>query len=144
MSNGKEIQPANPNENKVVLDLKNHDTLDLTNLSSEQQAGIQNMYLEKMVDLHAKAADMKIDVQALDATLTSFNAQVERATQAETAATLQHSQTTSIGRTEIIIGNTGKAASGKLSNTAAGGKDNTLLIVGIIAAAIIIAALILK
>lgn len=135
MSHGKEIQAVDPNGKKVVLDLKHSDALDITNLNSEQQAAIQLMRAEKMLELQAKAVDMKVSLQALDATLTSLITHAEQATQSQTAVTVEHSQTTSIGKTEVIIGNTSKAA---------GAKDNTLLIVSIIAVAIIIAALILK
>lgn len=40
MNDEKEIQVVDPNSNKVLLDLKNAETLDLTNLSCEQRSEI--------------------------------------------------------------------------------------------------------
>jgi hypothetical protein len=45
--------------------------------------------------------------------------------------TATHTQNTAIGRTEVVIGNTDRAASGKLSASAAGVPDRLLWMVGI-------------
>ena len=66
-----------------------------------------------------------------------------KATQANVSMTATLAQTTSIGRAEVVIGNTDRAASGKLSASAAGVPDRLLWIVGIAAVAAIIVALII-
>lgn len=56
--------------------------------------------------------------------------------------TLTHTQTTSLGRTEIVIGNTVRAASGKLSASATGVADRTPWIIAIVAVCAVVIALI--
>lgn len=123
------------------LKLTQNDVLDLSDLSESQVSELRLQHAKGLVSLQQKAQEMKIDVAALDASLNSFNDQTAKATQAGTSATIQHSQTTSIGRTEVIIGNTDRAAAGKLSRSAAGEKDRTLIIIGIIAVAVVLVAM---
>jgi len=103
-----------------VLQLNQTDSIDLSGLSEGQISELKIRHAEGIADLKKKALEMQIDVAALDANLTSFNTQTERAMQSGHSATIQHSQTTSIGRTEVIIGNTEHAAGGRLSRSATG------------------------
>lgn len=125
------------------LKLTQSDTIDLIGLSEDQISELRLQHAKGLVTLQQKAQEMKIDVAALDASLNSFNDQTTKATHAGSSATIQHSQTTSIGRTEVIIGNTDRAAAGKLSRSAAGERDNTLIIVGILAVAAVFVAMFL-
>lgn len=123
------------------LKLTQSDVLDLSGLSDSQISELRLQHAKGLLSLQQKAQEMKIDVAALDASLNSFNDQTSKATQAGTSATIQHSQTTSIGRTEVIIGNTDRAAAGKMSRSAVGEKDRTLIIIGIIAVAVVLVAM---
>lgn len=123
------------------LKLTQNDVIDLSGLSDNQISELRLQHAKGLLSLQHKAQEMKIDVAALDASLNSFNDHTANATQAGTSATIQHSQTTSIGRTEVIIGNTDRAAAGKLSRSAAGEKDRTLMIIGIIAVAVVLVAM---
>jgi len=129
-----------PSENTIKL--SGTDLLDLSGLTEGQISELKVQYAEGMIDLKKKAEELKMDVGALDAALGSFNDQTSRATQEGSSATINHSQTTSLGRTEVVIGNTDRAAAGKLSKTATGAPDKTVIIVGIIAVAAIIIAII--
>ena len=129
-----------PAQASTTLQLTRTDSIDLTGLTESQIAELKKRHAECVIDLQLKADGMKLDVGALDAALTSFNTQTDRATKNGSSATIQHSQTTSIGRTEVIIGNTDKAASGKLSRSATGEESNTLKIVVIVAIALILIA----
>jgi hypothetical protein len=51
----------------------------------------------------------------------------ELAQQEGTSVTMQHTQESSVGRTEVIMGNTAQAASGKLTRTMEGRRDLTWL-----------------
>ncbi|MEO0035697.1 MAG: hypothetical protein RLZZ501_1720, partial [Pseudomonadota bacterium] len=82
-------------------------------------------------------AEMKLDVTALDAALSSFTDQTAKATQAGAHATIQHSQSSSIGKTEVVIGNTDRAAAGKI-NTGTGGHMRTLIVVGVVSVAVVV------
>jgi hypothetical protein len=142
---GKEIQNLKredrlPADKKIVLGKS--DVLDLSGLSDHQINELKMSYAKGILDVQKKAAELNVEVGALNATLNSFNEQTASATKSGTHATISHSQTTSLGRTEVMIGNTEKAAAGKLSRSAAGEKDRTLMIFGIIAVVVIIIALI--
>ncbi|MNV89896.1 hypothetical protein D3C71_1842300 [compost metagenome] len=113
----------------------------MSGLSDNQVSELRLQHAKGLLSLQQKAQEMKIDVAALDASLNSFNDQTAKATQTGASATIQHSQTTSIGRTEVIIGNTDRAAAGKLSRSAAGERDRTLMIIGIIAVAVVLVAM---
>lgn len=105
--------PALPAER--ALSLTQSDQLDLSGLNEEQVALIKRQHADGMVALQVKAAEMKLDVSALDAALTSFTDQTAKASQAGAHATIQHSQTSALGRTEVVIGNTERAAAGRFS-----------------------------
>ena len=116
------------------------DVLDLSGLSESQIAELKTQFVSGMLDVKKKAEELKVDVGALDAALSSFNEQTARATQAGASATITHTQTSSLGRTEVVIGNTDRAASGKISRSGVGEKNQTLLIVIVVAAALIFVA----
>lgn len=137
MEQGNALQITN-SDNNSVLKLNDVNNLDLSSLPAEHQIELKRKHAEGMLDFQVKANDIKINVQALDATLNSLNMHTEKATQAQSSITLQHSQTTSIGRTEIIIGNTERAADGKLSRSATGEQSRTILIIAIIAIAVVL------
>ncbi|KZL16284.1 hypothetical protein [Pseudovibrio sp. Ad26] len=142
---GREISNVDmANESKIPsaqsINLGNNQELDLSGLSEAQIAELKMQHASGRLSLMDKATEMKADVGALDATLASFTEQTAKATDTGSSATITHSQTSSIGRTEIVIGNTDKAASGKLSRSAKGEEDRTVLIVGIIAVAVIVVA----
>ena len=117
--------------------------LDLSGLDNQQIAELKAQHAAGLIDLGKKAAELKIDVGALDAALGSFVAQTHDATNAGASATISHTQETAIGRTEVMIGNTDKAKSGKIDRSAKGLPDRSLLMVGIVAAVIVIAILVL-
>jgi len=130
-----------PAKTSRTLQLGQMDSIDLTGLTDSQIEELKMRHVGVMLDLKKKATEMQLDVGALDASLSSFNKQAENATKAGYSATIQHSQSSSIGRTEVIIGNTEKAASGKLSLSAAGESSNLLRIVIVIAVALVLIAL---
>ena len=96
-----------------------------------------------MIDLKKKAEELKIDNASLAMLLDSFNTEASKATQSNVSMTATHAQTTAIGRTEVVIGNTDRAALGKMSASGAGVPDRLLWIVGIAAVAAVIVALII-
>lgn len=130
-----------PADKKIYL--TDTDIVDLSGLSDRQVEELKSQYAKGMIDIHKKAAEMKVDVAALGATLESLVGQTDKATRAGAHVTMTHTQKTSIGTTEVMMGNTERAAAGKISRFAAGEQDRTLIIVGIIAAAAVIAALLL-
>jgi hypothetical protein len=123
------------------IDLASSQVIDLSGLTEQQAAELRQQYASGMLDIHRKAQELKVDVAALEAGLSTFNDQTARATEANHSATITHTQTTAAGRTEVIIGNTERAASGKISRSAAGQKDITIWLALIAAGAVIVVAI---
>ena len=134
---GERTVPANQ------INLGTSQLIDLTGLTEEQATELRHQHASGMIDIHRKAQELKVDVAALEAGLGAFNDQTVRATEAGHSATITHTQTTAAGRTEVVIGNTERAASGKISRSAAGQRDITmwLAIVGAAAAVLIVLAI---
>lgn len=126
-----------------VINLGSNSLIDLTGMPPEQVAELKRQYASGMIDLKKKAEELKIDNASLAMLLDSFNTEASKATQANVSMTATHAQTTAIGRTEVVIGNTDRAASGKLSASAAGVPDRLLWIVGIAAVVAVVVALII-
>lgn len=128
----------------TTIRLTQNEVLELTGLDATQIAELKNQHAAGVIELKKKADELKIDVAALDAALSSFSDQTAKATQAGAHATITHTQDSSLGRTEVVIGNTEKAASGKISRSGTGEQDRTLWIVGIVVVAAIVIALIVS
>ena len=69
---------------------------------------------------------------------------VAKATADQSSATVTYSHETDTSRTEFIAGNTETAAKGKLTNSQTGKKDNSLIILGVIAGVVILLAILLS
>src|ERR1700757_141750 len=106
-----------------VINLGASNLLDLTGMQPDQIAELKRQHASGMIDLKKKAEELKIENASLAMTLDSFNTEASKATQANVSMTATHTQNTAIGRTEVVIGNTDRAASGKLSVSAAGVPD---------------------
>ena len=113
--------------------------LDLTGLSLSQQEELKRQHLSGMLRLNEKAQELGIESQALRAALDQMTETTAKATREDTAVTVTRTQNDTLGRTEIIMGNTEEARRGKLSRSQAGLQDYT--IVYIIAAAVVIIVL---
>ena len=119
--------------------------IDLGTLSGAQQQELVMEYMRGTLDINKKAAEMHVDTQAfknmLDVMATKTK---ELAEQSGTSVTMQHTQETSVGRTEVIMGNTAQAASGKLTRTMAREWNLVPLyvIAGIIAVLVLVAMLV--
>ena len=135
-SGGRALQNVDPAANVPAdraLNLTQNDVVDLSGLSDEQVALIKRQHADGMVSVQVKAAEMKLEVSALDAALTSFTDQTAKASQAGAHATIQHSQTSAIGTTEVVIGNTDRARAGKFASFGILIQRNILWVVGAVA-----------
>ncbi|MEY8142999.1 hypothetical protein [Falsihalocynthiibacter sp. CO-5D18] len=116
--------------------------IDLTGIPDKERAQLLADYNKGVLDISVKAHDMKVDVDALHATLNSLSNTTNQAVKDGSSITITHTQDTSIGRTEIIMGNTDQAQTGRLARSQTGEKDWTpYYIFGGILALIIIVAL---
>lgn len=110
------FDPLNPGANVI----------DLGSLTQEQQNALVMEYMRGTLDINKRAAQMHVDVGAfknmLDVMATKTR---ELAAQENTSVTMSHTQETSVGKTEVIMGNTAQAASGRLTRTMAGERNLT-------------------
>jgi hypothetical protein len=108
------FDPLNPGANII----------DLGSLTQEQQNALVMDYMRGTLDINKKAAQMHVDVTAfknmLDVMATKTK---ELSSQENTSVTMSHTQETSVGKTEVIMGNTAQAASGRLTRTMAGERN---------------------
>ena len=123
------FDPLNPGANII----------DLGSLSQEQQNQLVMEYMRGTLDINQKAAQMHVDVAAfknmLDVMATKTR---DLAAQEGTSVTMQHTQESSVGRTEVIMGNTEQAAKGRLTRTMAGDRNWTWLYVALGVVAVLI------
>ena len=127
----------------ATLELGGGRELDVTGLSPEQVAALRLQHAQNMINVANKHASLGVDVEALNATIGTMASQTKAVSEAGNSATLTHAQSSSLGRTEVVIGNTDRAAAGKLSASQTGLPDRTMLYVIIASVAAIIVALIL-
>ena len=132
--------PAVASDQDIILGDSN--VLKTAGLSDQQIQELRMQHAKGMIDIHKKAQELHVDVNALDATLTTMANQTEQVSKAGDSVTMTHSHDSSLGRTEVMMGNTEKAAKGKLSRSQSGEDDNTLKYVLIIAAVAIVVAII--
>jgi hypothetical protein len=116
--------------------------IDLSILPEAQRSALLTEHARKMLDLGAKAQELHVDVNVLKATLDQLAGTTRDVSESGNAVTISHTQTTKIGRTEIKMGNTEEARSGRMSKSQTGERDWTpFYIFGGIAAVVLIAFL---
>lgn len=115
---------------------------DLSWLPENERNALWIDYEKSMMDIDKKERELHVDVDILKKTLDKLSDTTREVSDSGNAITITHSQTTAVGRTEVMMGNTEQAQSGKLSKSQTGEKDWTpYYIFGGILALIIIAAL---
>ncbi len=119
--------------------------IDLSALPEEQRQALQVEYARGMLEIDKRAKELGVDVMALDRTLRTMAENTQAASANDNAVTITNAQENSIGRTEIIMGNTQHALKGKLSANQAGRHDMQPYLVGLgIAGVIVIGILIAR
>jgi hypothetical protein len=118
-------------------------SIDLSWLSETERKALLTDYVRGALDISKKAQDLHVDVGVLKNTLQTLADTTKEVAESGNAVTITHTQTTSIGRTEIMMGNTERAQSGKLSRSQSGEHEWTpyYILAAIIALVIIIALL---
>jgi hypothetical protein len=137
----REIIPR-ANKTPSTIPLGPSGALDLSFLPDEQRNALVAEHARKMLDIGVKAQELHVDVSALKVTLDQLAGTTRDVSESGNAVTIAHTQTTKIGRTEIKMGNTEEARSGKLTKSQTGEKDwNPYYIFAAIAAIVLIAFL---
>ena len=122
----------------------NTDDLDISKLTEAEQNTLVLDYQRGLIDIRLRAASLGVDVTVLGETLRNLAEQTQEISTTEGASvTITHTQDSSLGRTEIIMGNTDQAHRGRLTKSQSGEKDWTpyYVIGGLIVAAIVVIAI---
>jgi hypothetical protein len=116
--------------------------MDLSWLPEEERKILLIEYSRGILDISRKAQELHVDVGILQNTLQTLVGTTKEVSDSGNSITVSHTQTTAIGRTEIKMGNTEEARSGKLSKSQTGERDWTpFYVLGGIVAVVLIAAL---
>ncbi len=112
-------------------------------LSTEQKDAILMEYARGTLDVNKKANQMHVDVNAFRTALDVMSAKTrEVSAQDGVSVQFQHTQESSFGKTEVIMGNTAQAATGKLTRTMANDRNYTpFYVIGGIVALLILVSL---
>lgn len=137
-----ELQKTGESSIPTKIDLTPGNSMDISWLPESERQALLRDYTKGILDISRKAQELHVDSAALKKTLDDLSATTNEVSESGNAVTVSHTQTTSVGRTEVMMGNTEQAQSGKLSKSQTGAKDWTpYYIFGGILALIIIVAL---
>jgi hypothetical protein len=128
---------------KALVTNGSQPSLELSKLTEEEQKEIAKQYQTGLINIRHKADELRVDIGALSATLDSLSDAVSEINAQGNSATISHTQDSSAGRTEILIGNTGRAASGKFTKSQTGERDWTPIYIGVGAVIAIVALIII-
>src|SRR5690242_533623 len=124
--NDKALTPASAGgTSPTVIPVGNIAQIDLSALPEHQRQALFRQHAASVLDIGRKAQELSVDVGALRATLDVATQTTKDASQAGNSVTITHVVESKAGRTEVIMGNTDTAQSGKLSSRQAGVRDWT-------------------
>jgi len=99
-------------------------TVDLSFMSEAQRTALLAEYARGTLDIARKANELHVDVVTLRNTLGTLVETTRQVSQDGNSVTVTHTQTTAVGRTEIIMGNTETAGKGRMTRSQTGGETN--------------------
>jgi hypothetical protein len=116
-------------------------SLDISFLPENERKALMVEYTRGVLDISKKAQELHVDVGVLKNTLETLASTAKDVSESGNAVTIAHTQTTKVGRTEVMIGNTQQAQSGKFSKSQTGERDwKPFYVIGGLIAAVLIAA----
>jgi len=113
--------------------------IDVSGLPDEEAAELKRKWAEAQITIAQESHRAINQVRSLGANLDTLTDSVSRANDEDVYTTVEHTQETENTRTTTIMGNTDRAAQGKISNWAKGGQDwnRYYIVAGIIAATLV-------
>jgi hypothetical protein len=99
-------------------------TVDLSFIPDAQRTALMAEYMRGTIDIARKANELHVDVVTLRNTLGALAETTRQVSQDGNAVTVTHTQSTAVGRTEIIMGNTDTASKAKMTRTQTGIETN--------------------
>jgi hypothetical protein len=99
--------------------------VDLSSLTDEERAALIKDYAKGVIEIDKKARELHVDAGGLKSTLSTLAQTAKDVSESGNAVTMTHTMDTKLGRTEVKIGNTEEAKSGKLTSTQTGDRNWT-------------------
>ena len=129
-----------------TIQLGQQDTLDVTNLPSREQDALEVEANRRAIERDDRAQRLRQDLTVAAAQINTFTKAVSDTTAQNAAVTITNTKDDSLGRTEMIFGNTDAARSGKLSRSQQGFGDNPKfwLLLAVIAGVVIVLVAVFK
>jgi hypothetical protein len=118
--------------------------IDFTGMTESQIQALKEQHAKRMIEIATKAVESGVDNETLDKKLSTIAGHTISLAKAGASVTITSASDDSIGRTEIMIGNTEAAKEGKLSRSQAGLKDLYPIWIGVGIFIIIVIAIIAK
>ena len=115
----------NNNESPVLISLGREHKIDISWLPLEKREILLAEYTRGMMDVSKKAQELHVEASILKDTLDNLATITHDISSTGDSVTITHSQKSSVGRTEVIMGNTDQALTGKLSRSQKGYGDWT-------------------
>ena len=114
-------------------------TIDLSFLPEAERNALMTGYAQGVIDVAKKAHELHVDVGVLKSTLDQLAHTTREVSDGGNAVTVSHTQTTKIGRTEIKMGNTEEAKTGRMTSSQVGDRNWTpyYIFAGIVAVVLI-------
>ena len=97
--------------------------IDLSWMSSEQREELLKEYVSGRINIEHLALKLDVETHALENVLQTLSNTTKEATDEGNSVTATHTQSSTIGKTEVIMGNTDHARKGKLSRSQTGERD---------------------
>lgn len=119
-------------------------SIDLSWLPEEERKELMREHAKGLIEISHKAQEMHVDSAALKNTLDNLSSTTKEASENGSAVTISHTQTTSIGRTEVLVGNTEKAKKGRLTKSQTGEKDWTFYYISAFIIAVIVISMVVR
>jgi hypothetical protein len=115
--------------------------IDLSFINEPQRNALIAEHMRGTLNIALKAQQLNVDVETLRSTLDTLAKTTQQVSQDGNSVTVTHTQTTTVGRTEIIMGNTDTAGKGRFTRTQVGEEKNwtPYYILAAIAAVVLIA-----
>jgi hypothetical protein len=144
MSTGKPVmsdQRDSATPAPTSLALATGQVVDLSFIPETQRNALMAEYMRGTLDVARKANELHVDVMTLRNTLGTLADTTRQVSQDGNSVTVTHTQSTILGRTEIIMGNTAEAGKGKLTKSQTGAETNwtPYYIFAVIAAVVLMA-----
>jgi hypothetical protein len=115
-------------------------TIDLSFIPETQRSALMAEYMRGTLDVARKANELHVDVVTLRNTLGTLADTTRQVSEDGNSVTVTHTQSTVLGRTDIIMGNTPEAGKGKLTKSQTGETNWTPYYIFAVIAAVVLMA----